>query len=320
MLIGENRKSEKSVQVHVELKLDGKSNPFGFKPEAAPTSMKSRIWTVRLGVYCVYSNSRVSREYFHPHAFPLPLRQYLQHLLQSPLALYPTPLHTPTPPIKSLPLFPLQPIPPSLSIHSLFWSPMKKLYRKRGTVHPSPLIISDHLSFLPTVILTLAAALSLHDREVLAYLISSCSNDFTAVINSSSHRGKATHQKHAAAMGGLDHPPAFSCYCFQCYTSYWVRWDSSPNRQLIHEIIDAYEEKLAESKVGKNNKKERKKRNNRGPVSGPGEGKGSEAATKEEEWRVTEREVAEGGEEGAEKGPVRRIVSLLGEKIWGSWN
>ncbi|KAA0054306.1 hypothetical protein IC582_028826 [Cucumis melo] len=192
---------------------------------------------------------------------------------------------------------------------------MKKLYRKTGTVHPSPPLISDHLSFLPTAILTLSSALSLQDREVLAYLISSCSNDFTPVHNSSTHRGKAAHHKHAAPMAGSDHPPAFSCYCFQCYTSYWVRWDSSPNRQLIHEIIDAYEDKLAETKVGKNNKKERKKRNSSGTVSGPGEGKGAEAAAKVEEWKVTE-----GGEEEAEKGPVRRIVSLLGEKIWGSWN
>lgn len=197
---------------------------------------------------------------------------------------------------------------------------MKKLYRKRGTVHPSPPIISDHLSFLPTTILTLAAALSLEDREVLAYLISSCSNDFTAVNNSSSHRGKTVHQKpSAAAKGGSDHSPAFSCDCFRCYTSYWVRWDSSPNRQLIHEIIDAYEEKLAEIKAGKKNKKERKKRNSR-PVSGPGEGKGSEPAAKEEELRVTEREAAEGGEVEAEKGAVRMIVSFIGERIWGGWN
>ncbi|KAJ6737888.1 F12F1.11-RELATED [Salix koriyanagi] len=48
---------------------------------------------------------------------------------------------------------------------------MKKLYCK-GTVHPSTPIISDHLSFLPVTILTLAAALSPEDREVLAYLIS----------------------------------------------------------------------------------------------------------------------------------------------------
>lgn len=198
---------------------------------------------------------------------------------------------------------------------------MKKLYRKRGTVHPSPPIISDHLSFLPAAILTLAAALSPEDREVLAYLISS------AVNNCSGHSGKATHQKPAAtaaAKGGSDHPPVFSCGCFRCYTSYWVRWDSSPNRQLIHEIIDAYEEKLAQTKTGKNSKKERKKRNTgSGSGFGSGEGKGSEPGSNEEESRPTEMETAGdggGGEEEAEKGSVRRIVSFIGERIWGGWN
>ncbi|XP_023520004.1 uncharacterized protein LOC111783314 [Cucurbita pepo subsp. pepo] len=203
---------------------------------------------------------------------------------------------------------------------------MKKLYRRRGTVHPSPPIISDHLSFLPTAILTLAAALSPEDREILAYLISSFSNDFTTVNNFSGHRGKAAHQKPAAARSGSDHPPVFSCNCFRCYTSYWVRWDSSPNRQIIHEIIDAYEETLAESKAGKNSKKERKKRNTgsgSGSVSSPGDGKGSEVAPKVEESRVTEMEAADGGgggENEAEKGSVRWIVSYIGEKIWGGWN
>ncbi|XP_038894832.1 uncharacterized protein LOC120083238 [Benincasa hispida] len=257
----------------------------------------------------------------HLHASQSPLQE--QQRFQLPLASFshaPSRADTSPPQNKISPSFTTSILSHSLKIPFSFWSPMKKLYRKRGTVHPSPPIISDHLSFLPTAILTLAAALSLEDREVLAYLISSCSNDFTAVNNRSNHRGKAAHQKPpAAAKGGSDHPPAFSCDCFRCYTSYWVRWDSSPNRQLIHEIIDAYEEKLAESKAGKNNKKERKKRNS-GPVSGPGEGKRSEPAAEEEELRVTEREAAEGGEEETEKGSVRRIVSFIGERIWGSWN
>ncbi|KAJ4827183.1 hypothetical protein Tsubulata_030174 [Turnera subulata] len=29
--------------------------------------------------------------------------------------------------------------------------------------------------------------------------------------------------------------PVFDCDCFDCYTSYWFRWDSSPNRELIHQ-------------------------------------------------------------------------------------
>lgn len=38
--------------------------------------------------------------------------------------------------------------------------------------------------------------------------------------------------------------PVFDCDCFDCYTSYWFRWDSSPNRELIHQVIEAFEEHL----------------------------------------------------------------------------
>ncbi|KAI3409554.1 Tr-type G domain-containing protein [Psidium guajava] len=110
---------------------------------------------------------------------------------------------------------------------------MKKLYRRSVTVHPSPPPppISDHnhlLSLLPAAILALIAALSPQDREVLAYLVSN---------NSNSNRGKSRSSN-------CDHPPCFTCDCFRCFMSYWVRWDSSPNRQLIHEVIDAFEDGL----------------------------------------------------------------------------
>ncbi|XP_022925342.1 uncharacterized protein LOC111432628 [Cucurbita moschata] len=182
---------------------------------------------------------------------------------------------------------------------------MKKQYRRRGTVHPSP-PISDHLSFLPAAILTLAAALTSEDRQVLAYLISSADKNY------SGHRGKCSQQKPTttpSAKFGSDHSPAFSCGCFRCYTRYWVRWDSSPNREVIHEIIEAYEEKLAETQKGKRNRKERKKRNGGRLI--------------EEKGRLTESEGAGdgggGGEEAAEKGAVRKIVKFIGETIWGGY-
>ncbi|KAF7840567.1 neurogenic protein mastermind [Senna tora] len=174
---------------------------------------------------------------------------------------------------------------------------MKKLYRK-GTVHPSPPAISDQLSFLPATILTLAAALSPEDREVLAYLIS----------------GAAKGGGGAAVEGG-DHPPLFTCSCFSCYMSYWIRWDSSPNQQLIHEIIDAFEDWLAQSgKSGKSNRKE--KRNNK----------------RDSKKQQSEESISGGGGDGCadegsngdgiqdeEKGSVRRFVSFIGERIWGAW-
>lgn len=218
---------------------------------------------------------------------------------------------------------------------------MKKLYRK-GTVHPSPPIISDHLAFLPATILTLAAALSPEDREVLAYLIS-CSNSSVNLSSSSYGSRKSTAAsaaKKAAAKGsgsGGDHPAQFNCDCFRCYTSYWVRWDESPNRQLIHEIIDAFEDGvLAESKGQSNSKynnnnSRKERRNKRGHNGGSsGELKRSELSLKKKEVaqaHTADQETGCGGggggavdEEDSEKGSVRRFVSFVGERIWGAWS
>ena len=112
--------------------------------------------------------------------------------------------------------------------------------------------------------------------------------------------------------------------------SYWIRWDSSPNRQLIHEIIDAFEDWLLKqgniSNTNSNkNRKDRKRKGNR---------QGSSELIKRPELRMKDKldesdsvgaissgsggsEVVGGGEEGAEKGSVRRFVSFIGERIWG---
>lgn len=205
---------------------------------------------------------------------------------------------------------------------------MKKLYRK-GKVHPSPPYISDHLSSLPAAILTLTAALSLDDKQVLAYLIS-CS---AAPTYNPKHAGVST-----SASGG-DHPPTFNCDCFRCYTSYWVRWDASPNRQLIHEIIDAYEDGLfKEKKKKKRSKGEKTKRadgksKNRAAyaaqeLNGDG-GFGGERKSGEPEPMESGCDggaigtVGDGGEVGGGegvKGTVRRLVNFIGERFWGVWS
>ncbi|XP_057757558.1 uncharacterized protein LOC130976662 [Arachis stenosperma] len=213
---------------------------------------------------------------------------------------------------------------------------MKKLYRK-GTVHPSPPIISDQLSFLPATILTLTAALTPEDREVLAYLIS-CSSS-----SNNPRRTTTTTSRSSSASGGGDHAPVFSCNCFRCYMSYWVRWDASPNRQLIHEIIDAFEEWLAQ-KGGKkhhNNGGRKDKRNKRGSNSNKMQQSGellnrSESVPSSESTEsssstdlesvvvAVENSSNDSDEDGErveedEKSSVRRFVSFIGERIWGAW-
>ena len=32
----------------------------------------------------------------------------------------------------------------------------------------------------------------------------------------------------------------FDCDCFDCYICYWFRWASSPNHDLIHQVIEAF--------------------------------------------------------------------------------
>ncbi|KAI8000804.1 hypothetical protein LOK49_LG09G01439 [Camellia lanceoleosa] len=108
--------------------------------------------------------------------------------------------------------------------------------------------------------------------------------------------------------------------------SYWVRWDSSPNRQTIHEIIDAFEDGLAQSKKDKN-RKERRKRGSKGSD----ELKRSELGSSKDELGESEsvEEITIGGEgegedcggsdgdgdgdddeeeEGFEKGSVRKFL------------
>ncbi|XP_020242714.1 uncharacterized protein LOC109820929 [Asparagus officinalis] len=51
-----------------------------------------------------------------------------------------------------------------------------------------------------------------------------------------------------------NHAPNIGCSCFGCYKSFWARWDASPNRHVIHLILDAFEETL-ESKEANSKKK-----------------------------------------------------------------
>ncbi|XVF87815.1 hypothetical protein PTKIN_Ptkin18bG0151000 [Pterospermum kingtungense] len=208
---------------------------------------------------------------------------------------------------------------------------MKKLYR-RGTVHPSPPITTDHLSFLPATILTLAAALSPEDREVLAYLIS-CSNDDFGSFSGHRKNTQKNPTKRRSSGSDHDHPPLFTCDCFRCYMSFWVRWDSSPNRQLIHEIIDAFEDGLAQNKKTKS-KKDRKKKGGASADDASGGLKRPDLSLRKDdasELKSAEESSSGGGggdggaacgddgEEGTEKGSVRRFVNFIGERIWNVW-
>ncbi|XWS31018.1 hypothetical protein CRYUN_Cryun23aG0041100 [Craigia yunnanensis] len=206
---------------------------------------------------------------------------------------------------------------------------MKKLYRK-GKVHPSPPppppTIADHLSLLPATILSLTAALSFQDKEVLAYLIS-CYNGSspTTCNNFPGHRESTSKNRIDLVCNNKEHDPTFQCNCFRCYICFWARWDSSPNRLLIHEIIEAYEEGLFQEK--KQFKKNKKGRGNRVSIHDSkhgndkgSTGKGSVNLNDQQQFVDTNCQSGEEREVEPEKGSIRNIVSFIGDSIWGVWN
>jgi|UniRef100_A0A2N9H7I9 hypothetical protein len=143
--------------------------------------------------------------------------------------------------------------------------------KSKGKVYPSPSsssssssssVIPCHsdgdflsvLTLLPAAILALASVLSLEDREVLAYMITRSMKTTTPSPITKDSKRKPP-KKAPANLNNITHnhkPPIFDCDCFDCYTSYWFRWDSSPNRELIHQAIEAFEDHLAH---GENSKK-----------------------------------------------------------------
>ncbi|KAK1353649.1 Carboxylesterase [Heracleum sosnowskyi] len=177
-------------------------------------------------------------------------------------------------------------------------------------IYPSTPPISDHLSLLPATILTLTVALSPEDRQVLAYLIS-CSANLNNLNG---------HHKTRAKTKVLDHAPEFECSCFGCYMSYWVRWNNSPNREVIHEIIDAYEDGLLKKKGGGSSSnglknKKGKRRGNYNISPGESEEKGILKESNQAELTFQGEEVGNLEKESS----VKKIVSFLGGRIWNVW-
>lgn len=144
--------------------------------------------------------------------------------------------------------------------------------RNKGKVHPSPCssssVCSNNdaaafsvLKLLPAAILTIISVLSGEDREVLAYMITrsmKATNPSSLFLDEKNR--KNSKKQHSNNNNNGHKSPLFDCECFECYTSYWVRWDSSSNRELIHQAIEAFEEHLSmgeKSKKGKNKKKDK---------------------------------------------------------------
>lgn len=165
---------------------------------------------------------------------------------------------------------------------------MKGPYPKgkgKGKVHPSPGPsassgsgeVSSALKVLPGDILAQTAALGEKDREVLAYLIT------------------RSMKCHVAPRAAASHRPTIGCGCFECYKSFWSRWNSSVDKGVIDRAIDAFEEHLARVEKEKNGNRDGKRKGRKGN----GNGNGNDLPEK----KVLDEEPSEAAAEEKEKVP-----------------
>lgn len=213
----------------------------------------------------------------------------------------------------------------------------------KGKIHPSPAPATSTdagedqrveplsvFALLPVAILALTAALSDEDKEVLAYLL-------TQSIEGSPD-GKWNHR----GAGKGQHRPTYGCGCFDCYTTYWSRWDRSPQHELIHQVIETFEEHLASSekkgdtsskkKVGAKSRGRRKKHKSaekgREKAEKKETSKDSDSEMKEEAESFVEEEALAGAAdaeaEATTTGGGRRrswadAIGIYNWRLWGFW-
>ncbi|KAI8526822.1 hypothetical protein RHMOL_Rhmol12G0026700 [Rhododendron molle] len=246
--------------------------------------------------------------------------------------------------------------------------------KNKGKIHPSPSSSSSStppsnslpnqnalsvLALLPAAILALISVLSAEDKEVLAYMVTRSMNSVNPSPSSSaeeknkksSNGKKLPGSSSSGSSGGVHKVPFFNCECFDCYTSFWFRWDSSPDKELIHKAIEEFEEflfsqeQVKRSSSGKGRRRDRIGRRGREKAKeeeteevleeGFDVGVVGNEAESEEAVEVEEVEAAAvvvmGREAAAaaavdnyNKGLVRKVlpdvVGLFNSRLWGLWS
>ncbi|XP_062219136.1 CASP-like protein 4A1 [Phragmites australis] len=120
---------------------------------------------------------------------------------------------------------------------------------KGGKIHPSPSgaggwgddPVAAAFRLLPAAMLVVATALRPEDQEVLAHLVIRKplqGGDDAAAVPPSEQPARGVGRRHRG------HPPTIGCGCFECYITFWSRWDCSPQCDGIHAALDAFEEHL----------------------------------------------------------------------------
>lgn len=203
----------------------------------------------------------------------------------------------------------------------------------KGKVYPTPISAGagDSLTvfkLFPAAILTLATVLSLEEQQVLAYMI-------TKSIKSTNNPSFCSTKNKKKPFNNTHNPPVFDCECFDCYTSYWFKWDSSPNRELIHQAIEAFEDHL--NNESQQSKKKGKKKDKMGhrkiqTFSQDSQFEALGVQEKEDPDQVLKNEVEEELPENAvvvaavsqHKGLTSTmlpdVLGLLNSRLWSLWS
>lgn len=144
---------------------------------------------------------------------------------------------------------------------------------KGGKIHPSPAEdpIAAAFRLLPAAILVLVAGLSPEDQRVLAHLVT---RSFLVGWDAATAPPPEQARDGGPRRRQRGHPPAVGCLCFECYGSFWSRWDCSPQHDRIHAVLEAFEEHLnaAESSAAAtppSSKRRDKGRRGRAPAAAP---------------------------------------------------
>ncbi|XP_047965416.1 uncharacterized protein LOC125209882 [Salvia hispanica] len=195
--------------------------------------------------------------------------------------------------------------------------------RNKGKVHPSPNSAAGDafslLNLLPAAIFSLLTILSLQEREALAYMLSISFNSSSAAAAK-----KPPQCPHNS-------PPLLHCDCFHCYTAFWLRWDSSPNRLLIHRAIDAFELRLPSApKIKKRSRRnkpsppENQERRLSAAAPPPPETEVGEliipGVSVEETEEVAAAETAAPPHKGLARKVLPDVMGIFSSRLWRLWS
>ncbi|KAJ3678428.1 hypothetical protein LUZ60_002231 [Juncus effusus] len=176
---------------------------------------------------------------------------------------------------------------------------MKNIYKSKASrVHPSQ--SSPVLCALPEEVRELVTVLSPEEKDVVYYFLSlTVDGSFTLRLRRSP-----------------DHSPEMGCACFNCYKTFWERWDRSANRHVIHDILEKVEENFSKASRPKSQKKRGKshKKENQDAMEFVNVPKGGDVAND-----TNDNDDSRNCHGDESKNVISRFMRFIGEKLGRIW-